>query len=109
MVHETTGDSSERVAKRHGGGVRGKKISKKNKVEGISDAAIRRLALRSHSALQFSSKVYDEIRKLVEPQISETLRQSILVASSDRRATICTQDIELAMRGQNRTVYGLRR
>lgn len=95
--------SGERVAKRHG-----KDMKKKTKVEGISDAAIRRLALRSQSVLQISGKAYDQIRKLVEPHISETLREAILLASSDQRATVKTSDIELALRGQGRTVYGLR-
>lgn len=103
MAREKEG-SGERVAKRHG-----KDMKKKGKVEGISDAAIRRLALRSQSVLQISGKAYDQIRKLVEPQISETLREAILLASSDKRATINTSDIELALRGQGRTVYGLRR
>jgi len=91
-----------RVAKRHAA------EKKKKRVEGISDAAIRRLTLRSHSAMQLSSRVYDQIRKLVEPQISETLRSAILLASSDKRSTVTTNDIERAMHSQGRTVYGLK-
>lgn len=101
MVRAVTTGETERVAKRHA-------EKKSKKVEGISDAAIRRLTLRSHSAMQLSGQVYDQIRKLVEPQISETLRSAILLAASDKRSTITTSDVELALRGQGRTVYGLK-
>ena len=95
-----------REPKRHKLSVPDKK--RKGQVMGISDPALRRLILRSRSALQMRADVFDAMRELVKPHLEETIREAILFAASDKRHTVTTQDVENALKRQDRTTYGLK-
>ena len=87
-----------------GGAKRHHKVLR-DKVQGITKPAIRRLARRG-GVKRISEPVYEEIRSVIKVFLENLIRDTILYTEFARRKTVTAMDVVLALKRQEITLYG---
>jgi histone H4 len=87
-----------------GGGKRHRKVLRDN-VQGITKAAIRRLARRG-GVKRISGLVYKETRGALMVFLETVIRDSVTYSEHARRKTVTAMDVVYALKKQGKTLYG---
>ena len=74
-------------------------------VDGISKAAIRRLARRG-GVKRISGLIYEETRGVLKVFLENVIRDSVTYTEHARRKTVTVMDVVYALKRQGKTLYG---
>jgi len=88
-----------------GGAKRHRKILRDN-IQGITKAAIRRLARRG-GVKRISGLIYDETRGVLKLFLESVIRDSVTYTEHAKRKTVTSLDVIYALKRQGRTLYGV--
>jgi len=89
--------------KYHGKSKRYKNVLR-NSIQGVTKPAIRRLARRG-GVKRISGLVYDETRIVLKTFLTQIIDHAILYTEYSRRNTVTVNDIILALKKNNRSLY----
>ncbi|KAK4796601.1 hypothetical protein SAY86_028927 [Trapa natans] len=87
-----------------GGAKRHRKVLRDN-IQGITKAAIRRLARRG-GVKRISSLIYEETRGVLKIFLENVIRDAVTYTEHAHRKTVTAMDIVYALKRQGRTLYG---
>ena len=87
-----------------GGAKRHRKFLRDN-IQGITKPAIRRLARRG-GVKRISGLIYEEARTHFKVILENIIRDAIVYMEHGKRKTVTAMDIVLALKRQDRTIYG---
>ncbi len=87
-----------------GGAKRHRKVLRDN-IMGITKPAIRRLARRG-GVKRISGLIYEETRNVLKSFLESVVRDAVTYTEHARRKTVTAMDVVLALKRQNRTLYG---
>ena len=87
-----------------GGARRHRKVFRDN-IQGITKAAIRRLARRG-GVKRISGLVYEETRGVLKVFLENTIRDAVTYAEYARRKTVTAMDVVYALKRQGVRLYG---
>ena len=97
-----------RTGKRKGLGKGGAKRHRKilrNNIQGITKAAIRRLARRG-GVKRISGLVYEETRGVLKVFLENVIRDAVTYTEHAKRKTVTAMDVVYALKRQGRSLYG---
>eukprot|EP00947_MAST-08B_sp_MAST-8B-sp1_P000892 g892.t1 len=82
-----------------------RRIILRDNSQGITKAAIRRLARRG-GVKRISGLVYEETRGVLKVFLEKVIKDSVTYAEHGRRKTVTAMDVVYALKRQGRTIYG---
>jgi histone H3/H4 len=84
--------------------VRHRKVLRDN-IDGISKAAIRRLARRG-GVKRLSGLIYEETRGVLKVFLQNLIHDAVVYTNHARRRTVTAMDVVYALKRQGKTLYG---
>ena len=87
-----------------GGAKRHRPLNRDN-IQGITNAAIRRLARRG-GVKRISGFIYEETRGVLKVFLENVIRDAVTYTEHAKRRTVTALDVIYALKRQGRTLYG---
>jgi histone H3/H4 len=86
-----------------GGAKRHKKVLR-DKLQGITKPAIRRLCRRG-GVKRISAGIYKEIRAVLQAFMQDVVYRAVTFTDHAKRKTVSAMDVVVSLKGANRTLY----
>ena len=77
----------------------------RDNIQGVTKAAIRRLARRG-GVKRISGLVYEETRGVLKVFLEKLIHDSVIYTQHARRMTVTAMDVVYALKRQGKTLYG---
>jgi histone H4 len=87
------------------GGAKRHRVVLRENIQGVTNAAIRRMARRG-GIKRISGLFYEEARNVLKVFLQSVVRDAIVYAQHGKRKTVMAIDVVLALKRQGRTLYG---